>query len=67
MELPKGRGKEPTPRATVIVLGENNPRKGKNAPVLSILSNTSNLAIVAPDSCLPKALGMGVEKGHSST
>jgi hypothetical protein len=32
MEHPKGRRKKLTPRATVIGLGENNPRKGKSAP-----------------------------------
>jgi hypothetical protein len=55
-----------TPRATVKVLGEKNPRKGKSAPVPSSLSNISNYEIVIPYSYLPKTLAMGVEKGHYS-
>jgi hypothetical protein len=67
MELPKGRCKKLTPRTTVIVLGENNPRKGKSALAPSSLSNTSKYEEVIPDSYLSKALALGVGKWHSST
>jgi hypothetical protein len=67
IELPKGRCKDLTPRTTVIVLGENNPRKGKSAPVPSSLSNRSNYDVVTPNNYFSKALVIGVEKGHNST
>jgi hypothetical protein len=67
IELPKGRCKDLTPRTTVIILGENNPRKGKSAPVPSSLSNICNYDVVTPNNYLSKAIAIGVEKGHNST
>jgi hypothetical protein len=54
-----------TTRATVKVLGENNPRKGKSAPVLSSLSNTGNYEIVTSTSDLPKTLAIGTKRGRT--
>jgi hypothetical protein len=43
-----------TPRTTVIALEENNPQKGKGAPVPSIPSNTSNERYLHPPGTSPK-------------
>jgi hypothetical protein len=75
IELPKGRCKDLTPRTTVIVLGENNPRKGKSAPVPSSLSIISNYDVVTPNNYLskalavapPKPLGLGIATGEGET